>query len=571
MLAASAVLAGCASLLPPPTDPAGPPPAAAASVPALPGATPAAAAADAAAGAAGPESAAGAAAQPGSRQAARAASERHLLAADDTARADLWQRVRDGFAIDDLADDDAVQRWRRFYADRPEMVARMFERGGRYLFHIVEEVDRRRMPMELALLPFIESAFDPRAVSSARAAGIWQFIPSTGRAFELRQNAFRDDRRDVVASTEAALDYLQQLHARFGHWHLALAAYNWGEGSVQRAQRRNERDGRGGDYASLRMPEETRQYVPKLLAVRDLVRDPATWGIALPPLENHPAFLAVPIERDIDLALAARMAGLHEDEFRRYNPQLEPPLILAAGTSQLLLPYDAANRFLRALAAHDGTLASWTAWIAPRTLTVAEAARLTGMGEDGLRRINRIPPRMKVLRGSTLLVPRSADVGEDVALEIADHGTLALAPDTPPLRRVVIKIGPKGDTVAGVARRHRVAAREVARWNKISPQARLRPGAKVVLMLPKSAPRTASVPVREASTKASSTRSAKGHSASTAKAGRSAKVTSSAMVASSAKGTRAPKAKAAARSNVKSGGATAANAKNAERKRAPAR
>ncbi|MBI3156624.1 MAG: transglycosylase SLT domain-containing protein [Burkholderiales bacterium] len=547
LLAASALLAGCASLVPPATDPVRPPPAppaAAASAPPLPAATSAAVQANPAA-------------QPEAGTTARATSERHLLAADDAARADLWQRVRDGFAIDDLADDDAVQRWRRFYADRPEMVARMFERGGRYLFHIVEEVDRRGMPMELALLPFIESAFDPRAVSSARAAGIWQFIPSTGLAFDLRQNAFRDDRRDVVASTEAALDYLQKLHARFGHWHLALAAYNWGEGSVQRAQRRNLRDGRGGDYAGLRMPEETRQYVPKLLAVRDLVRDAQAWGIALPPLENHPAFLAVPIERDIDLALAARMAGLREDEFRRYNPQLEPPLILAAGTPQLLLPYDAANRFVRELAAHDGALASWTAWVAPRTLTVAEAARLTGMGEDGLRRINRIPPRMKVLRGSTLLVPRSADVGEDVALEIADHGTLALAPDLPPLRRVVFKVGPKGDTVAGVARRHRVAAREVARWNKISPQARLRPGARVVLMLPTSAPRTASVPVREASTKSASTRSASGKPASTAK------------VASSAKGKRAAKAKAEGRSDAES--AAAAKAKNARRKPATAR
>jgi membrane-bound lytic murein transglycosylase D len=445
-----------------------------------------------------------AAAPPGPAGPAAWAGARRVGEPADPARTDLWVRVRAGFALADLGR-DAVARWERTYAARPEGFARLFERGSPYLFHIVEEVERRGLPMELALLPFVESAFDPQAVSSARAAGMWQFIPSTGRAFELRQNAFRDDRRDVIASTRAALDYLEQLHERFGDWHLALAAYNWGQGSVQRAQRRNQARGRPTGYASLRMPDETRQYVPKLLAVRNLVLQPEVFGLTLPRLENHPWFLSVSIANDIDLALAARLAGMDEADFLRFNPQLEPPLILAAGTPQLLLPYDAANRFLRALGTHQGPLASWTAWVAPRTLTTTEAARLTGMQEPALRAVNDIPPRMKVKAGSILLVPRSPDVGEDIAADLADNGTLQLTPERLPTRRVVLRVGARGDTVAGVARRHRLAARDVARWNKVSVNARFRAGARVVVMLPQRVS-TAAVPVPRASTRRTTAR-----------------------------------------------------------------
>src|SRR5678816_1169532 len=157
---------------------------------------------------------------------------------------------------------------------RPDYVQRMVERGGRYMFHIVEELERREMPTELALLPFIESAYNPEAVSSAKASGMWQFIPSTGRDFLLRQNVFRDDRRDVLASTRAALDYLQKLHGMFGDWQLALAAYNWGQGSVQRAIARNQKAGLPTDYINLKMPSETQLYVPKLQAVKNIVARP---------------------------------------------------------------------------------------------------------------------------------------------------------------------------------------------------------------------------------------------------------------------------------------------------------
>ena len=388
---------------------------------------------------------------------------------------------------------ELVQKWEQWYASRPDYVQRMAERGSRYLFYIVDEVQRRGMPSELALLPFIESAFNPQAVSNARASGMWQFMPATGKDFELRQNVFRDDRRDVLASTRAALDYLQQLHTQFGDWHLALAAYNWGQGNVQRAIANNRRAGRATDYSSLRMPDETRNYVPKLQAVMNIVARPQAFGLALPPLENHPYFVTVMIERDIDVALAARLSGMALEEFQYLNPQHNKPVILAAGSPQALMPYDHANQFLRELARHSGPLASWTAWVAPKTLKPAEAARLVGMSEARLREVNRIPARMLVKKGSTLLVPRRAHTGTDVAEHIAHNAVMTLAPETPPLRRVTFKAGRKGDSVAAVARRYRVGVAQVAAWNKVGIRSSFKPGQLIVLMLPPKAKAAAKV------------------------------------------------------------------------------
>lgn len=401
--------------------------------------------------------------------------------ADRATRVDLWARVRRGFAMSDL-DSDLVRDRERWYASRPDYVARMTERGGRYLFYIVEELDKRGMPTELALLPFIESAFNPQAMSVASASGMWQFIPSTGRDFELKQNVFRDDRRDVLASTRAALDYLQKLHGMFGDWQLALAAYNWGEGSVQRAMARNRRDGLPTNYESLRMPAETQQYVPKLQAVKNIIARPADFDIKLPELMNHPYFLSVPIERDIDVALAARLAGMPAEEFQHLNPQTNRPVLLAAGTPQVLLPYDNANRFVRALPQHRGPLASWTAWVAPRTMRTAEAAESAGMSEESFRELNRIPARMLIKAGSTLLVPRGDALLADVSSKLADTATLTLSPDVPPPRKVQLTAG-RRDSVDSVARRYRLSTNDVARWNGVAPGARFSPGQNVVVFV----------------------------------------------------------------------------------------
>ena len=418
---------------------------------------------------------------------------------DASSRSDLWVRVRAGFAMADL-DNALVLKWQQWYASRPDYVQRMTERGSRYLFYVVEEIDKRGMPTELALLPFIESAFNPQAMSVARASGMWQFMPATGKDFDLKQNLFRDDRRDVLASTRAALDYLQMLQRQFGDWQLALAAYNWGQGNVQRAIDRNLKAGQSADYESLRMPDETRNYVPKLQAVKNIVLQPQAFAITLPPLENHPYFLTVPVTNDIDVDVAVRLAGISLDEFQALNPQMNKPVILAAGTPQVLLPYDNATLFVRNLRAHSAPLATWTAWVAPTTLKPADVARQVGMSEDQLRSVNRIPPRMLVKAGSTLLVPRSPHKSSDVSGQIADNAMMLLAPDRPPGRRVSFKAGKKGDSVAAVARRNGVSAEQVAQWNGVGTNARFKPGQTIVLIKPgtaaKAGKRTAAVPAK---------------------------------------------------------------------------
>ena len=398
------------------------------------------------------------------------------------AQADLWARVRRGMAMNEL-DNDLVRKWEQWYAGKPDYVARMTERGGRYLYHTVEEVSKRGMPTELALLPFIESAYNPQAMSTAKASGMWQFVPATGRDFSLKQNIFRDDRRDVLASTRAALDYLQKLHTMFGDWQLALAAYNWGQGNVQRAIARNLAAGLATDYDSLKMPDETRNYLPKLQAVKNIVLRPEAFALSLPALGNHPYFVSVAINRDIDLDLAARLAGLPLEEFKQLNPQMNKPVILAAGTPQVLLPFEAAAQFAHALGQHRGTQASWTAWVAPRTMKPAEVARLLGMPEAQLCEFNSIPKGMLVKAGSTLLVPRSAQFTADVAGHIAEHAMLALAPDLPPLRRVSFKAGKKGESVSAVAQRYHLSPAQVALWNNTSAAASFKPGQSVLVML----------------------------------------------------------------------------------------
>jgi len=420
---------------------------------------------------------------------AATASLRTLAAAEEDNpgdHSDLWERVRRGFAMPDL-DSDLVRRWEQWYATRPDYVQRMTERGGRYLFHVVEEVHKRGLPMELALLPFIESAFNPQALSVASASGMWQFMPATGRQFELKQNLFRDDRRDVLASTRAALDYLQMLHRMFGDWQLALAAYNWGQGNVQRALERNRRAREDTVYTALRMPDETRNYVPKLQAVKNIITAPAAFGLALPALENHPFFLTVSIERDIDVDLVARLAGVSVDEFRALNPQLNKPVLLAAGTPQVLLPYDNANRFVRELARHQGPSASLTAWVAPRTLRLAEVAKLTSVPEGRLRELNHIPDRMLIKAGSALIVPRRPDHVQDVTEQVADQATMQLTPDGPKMVRRTVKAHPKGESLSTFARRHGVDADDLARWNKMPVQTALRPGQAMTLMSPAQA------------------------------------------------------------------------------------
>ncbi len=426
--------------------------------------------------------------------------------------ADLWERIRRGFAMPDLRNDIVADR-EQWYATRPDYIQRMTERSSKYLFHIVEELERRGMPSELALLPYIESAFNPQAVSSAKAAGMWQFMPATGNDYQLKQNLFRDDRRDVLASTRAALDYLQRLYNLFGDWHLALAAYNWGEGSVGRAIARNQKLGLPTGYTDLTMPNETRYYVPKLQAVKNIVAHPELFNAELPAIENHPYFQSVAITRDIDVALAAKLADVRLEDFRALNPSMRHPVILASGTPQILLPWDNAAVFKRNLAAHaEGQTASWTAWTAPATMNVAAVAQKVGMSEADLRQVNAIPPRMLVKAGSVLVVRRGEGMQGDVAAHVADNGQLSLAPEVV-TRKMTVKAG-RRDTVASVARRYKLSPSSVADWNDVNPSAVLRTGQQLIVYVPVSAAAAAApAPAPRAAASAAPARTAAGKSA----------------------------------------------------------
>ena len=413
---------------------------------------------------------------------------------------DIWDRIRRGFAMPDL-DNDLVRNREQWYASRPDYMLRMTERSRPYLFHIVEELERRKMPTELALLPFIESAFNPQAVSSAKAAGMWQFMPATGKYFDLKQNLFRDERRDVLESTRAALDYLQKLYTLFGDWHLALAAYNWGEGSVGRALARNKAQGLPLTYSDLRMPNETRFYVPKLQAVKNIVAQPEAFNTELPLIQNHPYFKSVAIERDIDVAVAAKLANVSLEDFKALNPAMNRPVILAAGTPHILLPWDNATVFETNLQARpDRRLSSWTAWQAPRTMRAEEVAGQVGISADQLRNINGIPARMLIKAGSTLLVPRQGKLDNDVTEHLADNGLLLLAPEVV-LRKIMVKAR-AGDTPSRLASRHGVSAANLADWNRLKPNAQLSNGQTLAVYVPaKASRRAASASPRRAAPK----------------------------------------------------------------------
>jgi membrane-bound lytic murein transglycosylase D len=380
--------------------------------------------------------------------------------------ADVWERIRRGFAMPELETPLAATRT-RWYVSQPAYIDRMAQRASLYLYHIVEEIERRGMPTELALLPFVESAMQPEAVSSAKAAGLWQFIPSTGKHYALEQNMWKDERRHVIESTRAALDYLQKLHAEFGDWHLALAAYNWGEGSVGRAIARNQVQRKPTDYVNLKMPAETQHYVPKLQAIKNIVRDPKAFGITLPAIRNEPYFVAVSKERDIDVETAARLAEMPLAEFLALNPGFNRPVIVGAAQPTLLLPADRTEVFASNLAAYVATgqpLASWTTYVLMPNDTLADVARRASITEAKLREANRIPVRARLAPGSVVLIPRDETM-DDISPEHL-NASFSLLPETTNSRRVTYKVR-RGDTLQSVARQWRVQPDDIKAWNNL--------------------------------------------------------------------------------------------------------
>ncbi|MFZ6752689.1 transglycosylase SLT domain-containing protein [Undibacterium sp. Dicai25W] len=380
---------------------------------------------------------------------------------------DLWERVRAGYAIPDL-DNKLVNNQVTWYSTRTEYILRTVQRGSRYLYHVVEELEKRGMPTELALLPFIESAFNPQAISTTKATGMWQFMAATGKDFNLKQNMFKDERRGVLDSTDAALNYLERLHGMFGDWQLALAAYNWGEGSVQRAIKKQQALGLPVDFDSMSalMPPETRNYLPKLQAVKNIIAHPEQFNLALPKLENQPYFVSVDKTRDIDVRVAAQLAELSLDEFNALNPQFNRPVITGSSNTKILLPTDNATLFKENLSKWQGPLSSWSTLSVQKTEKIENLASRIGVKPELLRDVNLIPAKMLVKAGSTILVPKSdKNEDKDIAPELADKAQLVIEKSVT-TRQITYKVG-KRDNLNSIAKRYQVSIADVRSWNNL--------------------------------------------------------------------------------------------------------
>jgi membrane-bound lytic murein transglycosylase D len=375
---------------------------------------------------------------------------------------DLWDRIRDGFAMDDL-DSPLVGVRERWYASQPDYLKRMVERSKLYLYYIVEEVDKRGMPTEIALLPMVESAFNPMAYSRSHASGLWQFIPSTGKRHQLTQNWWADERRDVVASTNAALDYLQALYDLYGDWHLALASYNFGENGVGRAIERNRARGLPTDYLNLKMPPETRGYVPKLQALKNIIAHPEAFGVSLEPIPNEPYFATVPTPTAIDIRLAAKFAEMSVEELIALNPAINRPMISGPHTQSLVLPADHVDAFDRNLEAYAGPLTSWQAYTMKHGDNLDRLAVKHGIALSKLKLANGITSRTRVKPGFELLLPlKGSSAGAEPLPAVFRQPVL------PPARRGgAIHIVRRGETLYGIARRYHVSTDSLLRWNHV--------------------------------------------------------------------------------------------------------
>lgn len=341
---------------------------------------------------------------------------------------DLWQRIKNGYAMPESTSNLTVKH-EQWYSSRPDYIERMVKRSQRYLFHIVEEVEKRGMPTEIALLPMIESAYNPQAYSTSHASGIWQFVPSTGKFFGLKQNWWVDNRRNITFATDAALSYLQKLYGMFGAWDLALAAYNAGEGTVGRAIERNRKLGLPTDYESLNLPVETKNYVPKLQAVKNLMTNPSNYGLNIQTIANTPYFAKVTAPAQMDAHLAAKLAEISDDEFLALNPSYNRPVISNENKNlELLLPILSAQTFRSNLASYNKPLVSWQTYFAKRGESMDKIANKFGIKLDKLRDVNNLPAHTKMKNTATILVPKnnSADFNADKAKLATPTETLAV-------------------------------------------------------------------------------------------------------------------------------------------------
>jgi membrane-bound lytic murein transglycosylase D len=389
----------------------------------------------------------------------------------------LWARMRAHFELPDV-DNDRIDAKLNWYASHPKYVDRVAERAKPYLYYIVEQLNARDMPVELALLPVFESAYNPFAYSGSGASGLWQFMPVAAHRFALKQSWWYDGRRDVVASTRAALDYLQYLHGKFDNWVLAVAAYNSGGGRVARAIRSNKRRGKPTDFWHLDLPRQTRAYVPCLIAIRDIIKKPKKYNVTLPSVPNKPYLARVPVKSQIDIARAAKMAGLSLEQMYLLNAGLNRWATAPGKTQYLLIPMAERADFVANLAALPKTKrVQWAHHKIRHGETLSTIAHHYGTTVTVLERVNHLDGST-IRTGHYLMVPNAAtDLDQNALSEIRSLRHVELARQGRKTHYVVRA----GDSLWAIGRRFNVSTRELARWNHMSTHATLRVGQRLVL------------------------------------------------------------------------------------------